>query len=139
MLHGDIDNSSPRRIIVTWEALTEPVVHNRKVLGFTVGHTETRVLRPAALVQVWRFTERSGLVVELVNFGVDQDEADRRLGVLDRRGTNPVNYSTTYDDVSALLADLPYRPDVLGVLDDPSRQAMYGGLGIGFDHLTRMI
>jgi hypothetical protein len=138
MQGGDLSNQTPPRLVVTWEALTEPVTEERRFLGIKVGTTESRRIVPSMLLYLWRYTERAGVIVELVNFGVDQTEADRRLGVLDRRGANPMNYTVVYDDIEELIADLPYRPDVIGVLDQPANQARYGGLGIGVGHLNRI-
>lgn len=139
MQGGDISNVTAPRLLVTYEALSEEKTDTKKFLGFTTGTTTRRDLNPVALTRIWRYTQRLPVIVELVNFGVDQQEADRRLEQMDRRGTNPVNYSVVYDDVEELIGDLPYRPDVLGVIDVPENQSRYGSRGMGMEHLDRVI
>jgi len=53
--------------------------------------------------------------------------------MLDEMGTNPFRYYTSYEKVDHLVNELPYRPEVLGVLDRPDRLLRYGhwGLDIG--------
>lgn len=124
---------------MTYESITVAVDEPRKILGVAVGSHNVRRFDRVALNRVWRYTERSAIRIELVNFGVDQDEADKRLDQLDAMGTNPVNVSTTYPDIVSLLSDLPYRPEVIGVVDTPENQARYGGRGIGLGHLDRSL
>jgi len=50
-----------------------------------------------------------------------------------------INYSMAYDDVEELVEGLPYRPDVMGVVDVSDNQARYGSMGMGLQHLDRAI
>jgi hypothetical protein len=139
MLKGDISNEISKRLIVTYEALTEEKIIPRKILGVTAGNTTRRTFRRDVLNRLWRYTDRFPLQVEMVNFGVSDEEADRRLQSLDAFGTSPVNFSTVYDTLEDLLAELPYRIEVAGILDVPENQARYGLAGIGISHLDRII
>jgi hypothetical protein len=51
---------------------------------------------------------------------------DEVLEDLDNLGTNPFNYAVAYEVVSDLIAVLPYRPELVGVVDIPSRGLRYG-------------
>jgi hypothetical protein len=125
--------------LVTYEAVTVEEQEPRKFLGLQTGWKVTRRFDPVALNRLWRYTQRAPLRMELVNFGVDQDEADRRLAELDRRGSHPINYSTAYATVADLAADLAWRPEVLGVLDILPRSLAYGGRGMDMGELERVL
>lgn len=139
MYKGDISNVVPKRLLVTYEALTEEVVTQKKFLGLTTGVATRRKFHRPTLNRLWRYTDAVSVRIEMVNFGVDEEEAERRLDQLDAFGTNPVNYSVVYESIQDLLDDIPYRPEVVGVMDIPENQARYGLIGIGLDHLDRVI
>ena len=54
------------------------------------------------------------------------EEMDEVLEDLDNLGTNPFNYALAYPVVADLIAELPYRPELKGVVDIPSRALRYG-------------
>ena len=135
MQGGDISNDSTRRIIVTWEAITDEQVTQRRFLGITTGIKPTRVLNPTALLTLWRYTDRQPATVELACF--DGADVDKRMAILDRIGSNPFRYVVNYDSVDFLVSTLAYRPDVIAVIDVPENTARYGGLGVGYNYLMR--
>lgn len=140
MYRGDISDGVPPRLLVTYEAVTiEEVFEKTSFLGIRSRAATRRVFDRVALTRLWRYTSRAPLRTELVNYGVPQEESDRRLEQLDALGTNPFNYSLSYADIDSLLRELPYRPDVMGVIDVSENQARYGLAGIGFDYLERII
>lgn len=136
---GDIDNGSPLRLLVTYEVVTEEFMAPRRRIGIVVGMETRRRFDRVSLNRLWRYTERTPVRVELVNYGVPQSEADDRLRALDAFGMSSVNYSTAYEDLQELVAGLPYRPDVMGVVDVSENQARYGSMGMGLQHLDRAI
>lgn len=140
MQGGDISNVTAPRLLVTYEALTRETTEDKKVLGFRIGSATHRVLDPVATTRLWRYTQRVPLVIEMVNYGASVEEAQDRLAALDERGANAVNFSTAaYRDIEDLLEDLPYRPDVIGVMDVPENVARYGRWGIETEYLDRVI
>jgi hypothetical protein len=139
MYKGDISNEISKRLIVTYELLTEESKSPRKILGIPAGNTTRRKFNRLILNQLWRYTDRFPMQVEMVNYGVDEDEAARRLDLLDAFGTNPVNFSTVYETIEELVDDLPYRVEVLGVMDVPENQARYGTRGVSMDYLGRVL
>jgi hypothetical protein len=55
--------------------------------------------------------------------------------MLDNMGTNPFRYFTSYSSISQLVSELPYRPEVLGVVDAPKNLLRYGSWGLEFNRL----
>lgn len=139
MEHGDISNAVSPRLMINYDVVTKNVFTTTKVLGFRSGVATRRIFEPVSLNRIWRYTARSAITLELVNFGVDDAEAASRLEELDRKYVNPFNHSTAWVDIEELLEALPYRPDVVGVMDVPERQARYGLRGLGIDHLDRAL
>jgi hypothetical protein len=45
---------------------------------------------------------------------------------LDNLGTNPFNYAKAYKVIADLVAELPYRNELVCVIDIPSRALRYG-------------
>ena len=125
MKGGDISNEVPLRVVVTLDCILDkkPVV--KKILGIPVFNEES-VYSRQQLSFFWRFANRFDYVLELVGFGYSQKEMDDVLKDLDNLGTNPFNYALAYPVVSDLVSELPYRPELMGVVDIPSRGLRYG-------------
>jgi hypothetical protein len=66
---------------------------------------------------------------------MDADELRDLMLELDNLGTNPFRYSNPYDSIEALANDLPYRPEVIGVLDLEKNLLRYGHWGLDFGSL----
>ena len=64
--------------------------------------------------------------MELVGFDMSTKEMQQVQEDLDNLGTNPFNYYLRYNVVADLVAELPYRPELVGVVDIPSRALRYG-------------
>lgn len=130
MRNGDISNELPKRIIVVSDVFlqTELKVTKRfKVLP--VVKTDTNVNRQT-LSQLYIYTTRKGVTLELASFDMNEEDLGEFMDKLDNMGTNPFRYYSSYESVNHLVAELPYRPEVVGVLDIQSRQLRYGHWGL---------
>ena len=68
----------------------------------------------------------NGFILELAGFGFSQDEMDEFMDDLDNLGTNPFRYAKAYKVVADLVAELPYRNELVCVIDIPPRALRYG-------------
>lgn len=125
MRGGDISNEVPLRVLVTLDCIIDRKPTFKRVLGIPVMGEETTYNRQA-LAHFWRFSEKHDYTFELVGFEYTQKEMERVLEDLDNLGTNPFNYAKAYNVVADLVGELPYRPEVKGVVDIPSRALRYG-------------
>jgi hypothetical protein len=129
MKGGDISNEIPLRVAVALDCIIDRRPVSKKVLGIPVFSEESTYNRQS-LSLFWRFAEKYGYRLELVGFGYTQKEMDEVLEDLDNLGTNPFNYALAYPVVADLVAELPYRPELKGVVDIPSRALRYGSKSI---------
>lgn len=130
MKNGDISNELPTRIIVVSDVFlqTELKVTKRfKVIP--VVKTDTNINRQT-LSQLYIYTTRKGVTLELASFEMNEEDLGEFMDKLDNMGTNPFRYYSSYESVNHLVAELPYRPEVVGVLDIQSRQLRYGHWGL---------
>jgi hypothetical protein len=81
------------------------------------------------------YTSRQGITLELVSFTMDEEELTFFVEELDRMGTNPFRYFSSYKSQKDIVAELPYRPEVIGVIDIATRTAQYGHWGLDFKNL----
>ena len=130
MKHGDISNELPKRIIVVADVFlkTELKVHKKFKL-FPVPETNRSVNRQT-LSQLYIYTTRRGVTLELASFDMDEEDLGEFMDELDNMGTNPFRYYSSYESVNHLVSELPYRPEVVGVLDIQARQLRYGHWGL---------
>jgi hypothetical protein len=125
MQGGDISNEVPKRVAVTLDCILDRRPSVKKVLGIPVFSEESTYSRQS-LSLFWRFAEKHGYSLELIGFGYSKKEMKEVLEDLDNLGTNPFNYVNSYPVVADLVAELPYRPELKGVVDIPSRGLRYG-------------
>jgi hypothetical protein len=71
----------------------------------------------------------------ITQFDLSDDELSKVMDTLDNMGTNPFRYFSSYESVNHLVSELPYRPEVLGVVDVDSRLLRYGHWGKDFKGL----
>jgi hypothetical protein len=135
MRNGDISNELPKRIIVVLDVflLTELTVKKRfKVLR--VPQVDKKIKREL-LSYLYLVTTRQGITLELVSFNMDDEQLESINDMLDNMGTNPFRYYTAYSSINQLIDELPYRPEVIGVLDKPERLLRYGHWGMDINNL----
>ncbi len=125
MKNGDISNEVPLRVVVTLDCIIDRSPTVKKVLGIPVFGEESQYNRQS-LSLFWRFAEKHGYTLELVGFGYSKKEMEEVFEDLNNLGTNPFNYVNRYNSVADLVGELPYRPELKGVVDIPSRGLRYG-------------
>jgi hypothetical protein len=123
--NGDISNEVPLRVVVTLDCILDRSPTVKKVLGIPVFGEESQYNRQS-LSLFWRFAEKHGYTLELVGFGYSKKEMEEVFEDLNNLGTNPFNYVNRYNSVADLVGELPYRPELKGVVDIPSRGLRYG-------------
>jgi hypothetical protein len=135
MLKGDISNELPQRIIVVADVfLNVERIVKKKFKVFPVV-TVNKSTRREILSYLFLLTSRRGVTLELVSFDLSEEELNEVMLVLDKMGTNPFRYFTAYESIEHLINELPYRPEVIGVLDLPTRLLRYGHWGLDFKQL----
>jgi len=135
MRKGDISNDLPKRIVVIADTFLDYNVKiSKKFKIFPVSSKETKYNR-SILSRLYVFAQNIGYTMELASFNLTEDELQTLINKLDKMGTNPFRYFTSYESIEHLVSELPYRPEVAGVLDLPSRLLRYGHWGLDFTQL----
>lgn len=132
MQGGDISNGIPMRVAVALDCIIDRTPTFKKVLGIPVVGEDVTYNRQA-LSMFWRFADKYGYSMELVGFDMSDKEMKQVQEDLDNLGTNPFNYYLRYNVVADLVAELPYRPELVGVVDIPSRALRYGSKFINLE------
>jgi hypothetical protein len=135
MKNGDISNDMPKRIIVTTDVVIQTEVSVKKKYKFLPVVSKTTTYRRDLLSFLYLVTTNRGVTLELGSFDYDQEELSEIMLNLDEMGTNPFRYCTAYGSAGKLVQELPYRPEVVGVVDIDSRLLRYGKWGLGFNEL----
>lgn len=139
MINGDISNETPPRLIVNIDTVVNSdIEEERRLLVATRSTRRVLGLNNAALSFLWNKSAKFGLSVELSAFATDlwtQAHLDKLMARLDSRGANPFNYAELYDSIEDFIGELPYRPNLKGVIDIRERVARYGSWGIELENL----
>jgi len=135
MQGNDISNSLPQRVIVTADVITDVYEDNKKVLGFIPVKNKRKEYNRMVLSHLYMTSLKRGITMELISFTHSEDEMVELMLHLDKVGTNPFRYGSSYKSVEKLVKELPYRPEVIGVIDIPSRLLRYGRWGMDFPSL----
>jgi hypothetical protein len=131
MYKGDISNDTPRRVLVNAEVLfiKTQTIYRRFFLLKDI--KENLTFDKFLLNKFYVYGTRNGLTLEMVSFDYKDDKLELIFNEIERLGTNPFRYYSHYQSPKKLAADLPYRPEVVGVID-PAHQLMYGKWGLDF-------
>lgn len=138
MKGGDISNeTSPRLIVMIDVVASSDLEESRSFLRTSV---ERKVIKPnnVALSHLWNLSNKYGLSLEIAGFESEnwtQDQLDKFMDKMDRRGGNPFNYAELYSDIEDFISELPYRTNLKGVVDLRERVARYGSWGIELDNV----
>ena len=135
MRKGDISNELPKRVIVTADTFLDLEITVKKVLKFFPVATKDMKINRTLLSRLYMFSQNIGYTLELASFTMDDTALEQLTDHLDHMGTNPFRYFTHYESIDHLVQELPYRPEVVGVLDLPTRLLRYGHWGLDFTQI----
>ena len=135
MRKGDISNELPKRILVVSEVFTETELQVKKKFKIIPSAKVKKKLRRNVLSYLYLFTTNKGVTLELVSYDMDEEKLSLFIEDLDKLGTNPFRYWTSYSSTNHLVKELPYRPEVIGVVDIQSRLLRYGHWGMDVSDL----
>lgn len=133
MKGNDLSNAPTRRFWVISDVVLvkdTQVTEKKRWWGSTKTEKhEVTVPDMAALSLLWRWANALEVRLELLFVG-DTSEAPMIWDMLEKSAANPFNDWLAFETFSAVAERLPYRPDLMGVLDTPERSAVYGGKGM---------
>lgn len=135
MLGNDISNAMPQRVLVTVDVITDTYEDVKKKFLVIPVRQRRKEYNRLVLSHLYMFTTKSSMTLELVSFAHSEKEMVELMNYLDKIGTNPFRYGSSYKSVDAVVAELPFRPEVVGVIDIPSRLLRYGRWGMDFPTL----
>lgn len=134
MQNNDISNELTRRVLVTFDVIGIQSTTVEKKLFVPVVKHELSFNRPM-LSRLYMYTNHAGVTLELIGFDMDDSTLGEHIEKIEHLGTNPFRYYSAYESIESLVGDLPYRPEVVGVLDKPERLLRYGHWGLDFTRL----
>ena len=135
MQGNDLSNAMPGRMLVTVDVIVDDYEDTKKVLGLVPVKTRRKEYNRLVLSHLYLYTVKRGITLELISFAHSEKEMVDLMLYLDKIGTNPFRYGSSYKSVDKLVEELPYRPEVIGVIDIPSRLLRYGRWGLDFPSL----
>jgi hypothetical protein len=132
MYKGDLSNAAPKRVLVIIDPiLIRDVEVTKKLLVFKTEKVKLYYDK-FLLNKFYLYGLRQDINLELVSFDHSDEELEVIYNEMDRTGVNPFIYWQAYKSVKALVKELPFRPEVIGVVDIPERRLMYGHWALDF-------
>jgi hypothetical protein len=126
MKNGDISNDIPKRLLINADIFVNVDVDITRKYVVLVKVKKHVTYDKFILSRLYRFAINTGITIELISYSLDQNEMDLLHAELDRLGTNPFRYATSIKSPYKLMEELPYRPEVIGVVDVTERKLIYG-------------
>ena len=143
MKNGDISNETSPKIVVVAEVVAniiQPETPKRTGL-FKGKDKESQAkldINYKEVSHLWNLGNKYGLSIELAGFedaGWTVELLESLMESLERKVSNPFNYSETYKDIDQFIQLLPFRGNLRGVVDLRERVARYGSYGVELDNL----
>jgi hypothetical protein len=135
MRNGDISNEMPKRYLITTDIFLDIKLTVKKRFKVFPAPKIEKNFRRDILSFLYLFTTKKGVTLEAVSYELSTEDMSELMEQLDNMGTNPFRYFTSYESVNHLVKELPYRPEVIGVVDVDSRLLRYGHWGKDFKGL----
>lgn len=138
MKGGDISNLSSPQLVVFAEVVCELVDEKSTKLLSRKITKRLGVINALHANALWNLGNNYGVSIELAGYGSEgwtEDLLEALMERLDRRVVNPFNYTGLYEDPAEFLSMLPYRANLRGVVDVPTRVARYGSAGVEIQNL----
>jgi len=132
MQNNDLSNSLTKRVLVSLDVIRDEQVTVKKVLKFIKVPEKSYVYNRQVLSRLYLYADRNSVSLELVSFDLDEEALKELVEAMDEMGTNPFRYFSVYQSSEHLVAELPFRPEVAGVIDIPTRFLRYGHWGLDF-------
>jgi hypothetical protein len=132
MQNGDLSNALTKRVLVSIDTIRNETKEIVKVFKLIPVVKTNYTYDRSTLSRFYLFADRSSFTLELIAFDLSEYDLSQVVEQLDEIGTNPFRYYSSYKSVDQLVSELPYRPEVSGVIDVPARQLMYGHWGLDF-------
>lgn len=140
MKDNDLSNRPTQRYWVLADVVFrsgETTTITKKTGWFKSLRTERITVVPDLRVMslLWQWSASAGVRVELVFVGDLADNAEALWEMLEKSAANPFSDWHVLFDTNMILDMLPYRPDLLGVIDLPERSGRWGGRGLTLANL----
>jgi hypothetical protein len=136
MQYGDLSNSIPQRVIVTTDVFIMTELEELPRKYKLIKRTRKKVsFKKEVLSRLFLWAVQTPYVLELASFELKQEELEAVMETMDKYGTNPFRHCVSYESLETLIGQLPYRPELLGVIDKPDRILRYGHWGMDLARL----
>lgn len=136
MIGGDISNEAPKTVMVNIDCLVDTDTEIVRKGWFKKEERVKRVLN-LRLANLF-FRQSRNLDVKFECFSCDGSSLREFEDRLERLNINPFQYFTVYKSVDAVVKEMPYRPNLVGIIDIPERALRYGSRYMDQSRLTAL-